>query len=148
MEGGGTKLDRCIFVCCSIIIKIVFLIVYWRLFWDILQHLKAAFYYMGGYCFVLGPWDSDACSYWILYSLLYAQYGVVLEYDFLLLGSLSILIFFCVSVVFSHTESSFCVVGAFPFCFQRCCIAGFTGNYVSFSLFICVEQKNKCIAKD
>ena len=31
------------------------------------------FYYMGGYCFVLGPWDSDACSYWILYSLLYAQ---------------------------------------------------------------------------
>lgn len=87
---------------------------------------------MGGYWFVLGLWDSDSCSYWILYSLLYAQYGVVLEYDFLLLGSLSILIFFCVSVVFSHTESSFCVVGAFPFCFQRCCIAGFTGNTFPF----------------
>ena len=42
---------------------------------------------------MLGPLDSDACSYRIMYWLLYAQYGILLEYDFLL-GSLNIIFFF------------------------------------------------------
>jgi len=76
--------------------------------------------------------------------LLYAQYGVVLGYDFLL-GSLNILIiFFCVSVVFSHTESSFAWV-LFLFVFNG--VALQVLQEFSFSLFICVEQKNKCFFK-
>jgi len=41
---------------------------------------------------------------------LYAQYGVLLEYGFLLRLLNILIIFFCVSVVFSHTESSFASV--------------------------------------